>query len=132
MSKDFYSILLSLFLLTVLTPSQAIAGRCSGDKYCTACKNCSACKHCSQEGGSCGVCASYEEQDLEPEYVPIPVNQEPIVESEPDNSHDLDYSDGDPSVLNDPKEDSKSNFGWVWWVVSIGVAIWFLGSLGKK
>lgn len=34
-------------------------GRCSGTAYCTACSNCSGCKHCSKEGGTCGVCTSY-------------------------------------------------------------------------
>ena len=35
-------------------------GRCSGDASCTACSNCKYCKHCSKEGGSCGVCATYD------------------------------------------------------------------------
>ncbi|NDI99334.1 SH3 domain-containing protein [Flavobacterium sp. LaA7.5] len=35
-------------------------GRCSGNASCTACSNCKYCKHCSKEGGSCGVCTTYD------------------------------------------------------------------------
>jgi hypothetical protein len=44
------------------TPKSEIKnfGRCSGDASCTACTNCRYCKHCSKEGGSCGVCTTYE------------------------------------------------------------------------
>ncbi|PZF72641.1 hypothetical protein DN068_12305 [Taibaiella soli] len=49
------TLLLSIALLAIAdTPTYA--GKCSGDKYCTACKNCKYCKNCSQNGGTCGVC----------------------------------------------------------------------------
>lgn len=126
MPKRFYSIFLSIILATLFIPSQAIAGRCSGDAYCTACKNCSACKHCSQEGGSCGVCTNYDlpSQEPESEYVAVPPDQGPIIESDP-NEYNSDFED------EDIKEEEKSNFGWIWWVIGIGGGLWFFGSLGK-
>lgn len=44
----------------IASSCHADGGRCSGNAYCTACSNCSGCKHCNS-GGTCGVCASYDE-----------------------------------------------------------------------
>ena len=106
---------LSLFIAALVsTPS--FAGRCSGDAYCTACTNCSACKHCSQQGGSCGVCSSYDE----------PEPETPIVESQPvAEGYSTGYS---PASTTDQNEGSS----WGWWVGGILGFFVLIGLLGKK
>ena len=113
---------LLLALIPILFLNSVIAGRCSGGAYCTACSNCSSCKNCSEEGGTCSVCANYNEPEPQEDVVPVPV-----AETESDDSYNSDYSDDYSSDYDEPKEE-KSSYGWVWWVVG-GVV--FLGIIGS-
>lgn len=47
-------------VFSLLFINASLAGRCTGNDYCTACKTCEHCKHCAIEGGSCGICKSHK------------------------------------------------------------------------
>lgn len=90
-----------LILVLILITNSSIAGRCSGGANCTACSNCSSCKNCRENGGTCSVCANYNESKSQPDALPIQtVENEPI------------YSD-DYSTDYEEQKNEKSSYGWV-------------------
>ena len=99
----FLNLVLILGLILISNPS--ITGRCSGGANCTACSNCSSCKNCSENGGTCSVCANYNESESQPDALPIQTLENELI-----------YSD-DYSTDYEEQKNEKSSYGWVWLVV---------------
>lgn len=108
-----------LILVLILITNSSIAGRCSGGANCTACSNCSSCKNCSENGGTCSVCANYNESESQPDVVP-----RQTIENEPDYSNE--YTTGYEEQKNE-----KSSYGWVWFVVGGIIFFLLIGSTKK-
>lgn len=128
MVKQVFQILL-IIVIVFTTNSTFARGRCSGDAYCTACSNCSGCKNCSEQGGTCGVCATYEEVETTPVVEPDPTTDEPV-NSETNVNQDNEIK----NFYDDSTEttsDSGTSYGWLWVLGIIGVLVLF-GASGKK